>query len=109
MVREKFYLKLTGKERKLTGKLLEETGKGASPEFIAVSPASFVDYFRVRINPSQTGATDKLVLFNFLDGVSAGLHIRRAAAEFIATPDKHVRKPDIALMMSGETWARSLI
>ena len=76
-----------------------------SPEVIAASPADFVDYFRVRIDPSKSGETDKFIRFNFPDGVSAGLHIRRAVAEFIAAPDEHLRKSDITLMMSGKTWA----
>jgi len=44
--------------------------------------------------------------FNFSDGTSAGLHIRRAVAEFIAEPDKHSRKPDVTVAMSVETWAK---
>ena len=76
-----------------------------SPEVIVASPAPFVDYFRVRIDPSKSGETDKFVRFNFSNGASAGLHIRRAVAEFVAAPDKHPRKPDITLTMSGETWA----
>jgi alkyl sulfatase BDS1-like metallo-beta-lactamase superfamily hydrolase len=27
-------------------------------------------------------------------------------AEFVAEPDKHVRKPNVTLSMSGETWAK---
>ncbi len=76
-----------------------------TPEVVIASPVSFVDYFRVRIDPMKSGETDKFVQFNFSDGTSAGLHIRRAVAEFVADPDKHVRKPDISLTLSGETWA----
>ncbi len=76
-----------------------------SPEVIAASPAAFVDYFRVRIDPARSGETDKFIRFDFPNGVSAGLHIRRAVAEFVASPDRHVRRPDITLAMSGETWA----
>jgi alkyl sulfatase BDS1-like metallo-beta-lactamase superfamily hydrolase len=76
-----------------------------APEAIIASPTSFVDYFRVRIDPLKSGETDKFVRFSFSDGTSAGLHIRRAVAEFVADPDKHVRKPDITLTLSGETWA----
>ena len=57
-----------------------------SPEVIVASPAVFVDYFRVRIDPSKSGETDKFVRFNFSDGASAGLHIRRAVVEFVPAP-----------------------
>ena len=76
-----------------------------SPKLLVASPATFVDYFRVRIDPSKSGETNKFVQFNFSNGASAGLHIRRAVAEFVAEPDRYPRKPDITLTMSGETWA----
>lgn len=77
-----------------------------APELIAASPATYVDYFRVRIDPERSGETDKVLRFDFSDGTSAGLHVRRAVAEFVASPDEHYRKPDITLAMSGETWAK---
>ena len=76
------------------------------PEAVAASPATFVDYFRVRIDPEKSGETDKVLRFDFTDGTSAALHIRRAVAEFVTSPDDHYRKPDITLAMSGETWAK---
>ena len=75
-------------------------------ETIAAFPATFVDYFRVRIDPLKSGETDSFVRFDFADGASAGLHIRRAVAEFIAAPDKYYRKPDMTLSMSAETWGK---
>jgi alkyl sulfatase BDS1-like metallo-beta-lactamase superfamily hydrolase len=45
-----------------------------APGVISASPTSFVDYFRVRIDPVKSGETDKFVRFNFADGTSAGLH-----------------------------------
>jgi alkyl sulfatase BDS1-like metallo-beta-lactamase superfamily hydrolase len=77
-----------------------------APEAISASPTTFVDYFRVRIDPSKSGETNSFIQFNFSDGSSAGLHIRRAVAEFVATPDKHTRKPDVTVAMSGENWAK---
>lgn len=76
------------------------------PEAIAASPTTFLNYFRVRIDPEKSGDTDKVLRFDFADGTSAGLHVRRAVAEFVASPDEHYRKPDITLAMSGETWAK---
>jgi alkyl sulfatase BDS1-like metallo-beta-lactamase superfamily hydrolase len=75
-------------------------------EVIAASPTTFLDYFRVRIDPKKSGETNKVLRCNFADGSSAGLHIRRAVAEFIATPDNHYREPDVVLAMSGEAWAK---
>jgi len=76
------------------------------PEQISASPTTFVDYFRVRIDPLKSDETDSFVRFDFADGTSAGLHIRRAIAEFVAMPDTYLREPDVILSMSGETWAR---
>jgi len=75
-------------------------------ETIAAFPATFVDYFRVRIDPEKSGDTDSVLRFDFADGKSAGLHVRRAVAEFIDNPDEYVRKPDIVLKLSGDTWAK---
>ncbi len=76
------------------------------PGKISESPVTFVDYFRVRIDPLKSDETDSFVRFDFADGTSAGLHIRRAIAEFIPVPDAYYRKPDVIVSMSGETWAR---
>jgi alkyl sulfatase BDS1-like metallo-beta-lactamase superfamily hydrolase len=65
-----------------------------------------VDYFRVRIDPLKSDETDSFVRFDFADGTSAGLHIRRAIAEFISLPDAYHRKPDVIVLMSGKTWAK---
>ena len=76
-----------------------------APEVIAASPVTYVDHFRVRINPELSGDTEAMMRIDFADGSNAGLHIRRAVAEFVADPDSHYRAPDITLTMSGETWA----
>lgn len=76
------------------------------PVAISTSPNSFVDYFRVRIDPLKSGETNSFIQFDFSDGTSSGLHIRRAVAEFVEEPAKHIRKPDIKLAMSGENWAK---
>jgi len=74
-------------------------------ETIAALPATFVDYFRVRIDPTRSGKTDRVLRFDFADGTNVGLHVRRAVAEFIEKPDTYPRKPDIVLKLSGEAWA----
>ena len=73
---------------------------------ISAFPATFVDYFRVRIDPQKSDTTNSFIQFAFSDGTKAGLHVRRAVAEFVAVPEKYQRKPDVVLAMSGETWAK---
>ena len=75
-------------------------------ETIAAFPSTFVDYFRVRIDPAKSGETDTMLRFDFGDGNSAGLHVRRAVAEFIEDPDAYARQPDIVLKLSADTWAK---
>jgi alkyl sulfatase BDS1-like metallo-beta-lactamase superfamily hydrolase len=76
------------------------------PEAIVAAPARYVDYFRVRIDPAKSNQTDKFVLFDFADSTKAGLHIRRAVAEFVPEPDSYQRQPDLTLAMSGKTWVK---
>ena len=73
---------------------------------VAALPVTFVDYFRVRIDPVKSGDTDRVLRFDFADGKSAGLHVRRAVAEYIGDPDAHPRKPDIVMKRSGAAWAK---
>ena len=62
--------------------------------------------FRVRIDPAKSGETDTLLRFDFGDGNSAALHVRRAVAEFIEDPDAYGRQPDIVLKLSADAWAK---
>jgi len=75
-------------------------------ESIVADPTRFVDFFRVRIDPAKSGDTNQFLLFEFDDGSRAGLHIRRAVAEFVPDPDVYQRRPDVTLAMKRETWAR---
>jgi alkyl sulfatase BDS1-like metallo-beta-lactamase superfamily hydrolase len=77
-----------------------------APAFIVATPTIYVDFFRVRIDPLKSDQTDKFVRFNFSDGTTAGLHVRRAVAEFVLDPDEYYRKPDFTLAMTGETWVK---
>ena len=60
----------------------------------------------MRIDPEKSGETNKFLRFDFTDGTSAGLHVRRAVAEFVPEPDKYKRMPDITLSMSPEVWTK---
>ena len=66
-----------------------------------------MDYFRVRIDPKKSGTTDKVIRLEFTDGDKpvVGLHVRRAVAEFLPTPDEHYRPSDVTIGLSGEAWA----
>lgn len=78
-----------------------------TPETIAASPEVFVNYFRVRIDPSKSAETDKVIIFNFSDSTdgAVGLHIRRGIAEYLETPSEHYKTADFALELSSEAWA----
>ena len=78
-----------------------------SPEIIAGSPATFVDYYRIRISPEKSKDTDKVVEFVFTDqnDQTVALHIRRAVAEFVPEPSTYLKKADYVLKLDGKTWA----
>ena len=78
-----------------------------SPEAIAQSPDTFVDYFRVRIDPKKAQDTDKIVEFVFTDkgNQTVALHVRRGVVEFIPVPADYLREADYVLELDSETWA----
>ena len=90
----------------LEGKITLPRVVPPAPETIAAFPTTFVDYFRVRLDPVKSGETDQVLRFDFPEGKSAGLHVRRAVAEFIEDPAAYPRKADIVLTLSPETWAK---
>jgi alkyl sulfatase BDS1-like metallo-beta-lactamase superfamily hydrolase len=114
VLRQMAYVSTGGNERAhMTSQALSLEGKVTlarlimpAAESIAASPNTFVDYFRVRIDPLKSGETDSFIQFDFADGTSSGLHIRRAVAEYIEKPTSHTRKPDLTVTLSGETWAQ---
>jgi alkyl sulfatase BDS1-like metallo-beta-lactamase superfamily hydrolase len=79
-----------------------------TPETIFASPATFVDYFRVRIDPKKSQDTDKVLEFVFADedGQTVGLHVRRGIAEFLPEPADHYQKAEFVLQLDAETWAK---
>ena len=76
-------------------------------EIIAGSPETFVDYFRVRIDPKKSENIDKVVEFVFMDkgNHAVALHVRRGIAEYIPVPADYLKKSDFVLQMDSETWA----
>jgi alkyl sulfatase BDS1-like metallo-beta-lactamase superfamily hydrolase len=75
-------------------------------ETIAGSPETFVDYFRVRIDPKKSENTDNVFEFVFTDkgNHAVALHVRRGIAEYIPVPADYLKKPDFVLQMDSETW-----
>jgi len=74
-------------------------------ETIETDPGLFVDMFRVRIDPKKSETTETMLVFNFSNGITAGLHVRKGIAEFVADPTSHYKSADIVLGMDTKTWA----
>ena len=75
-------------------------------ETIAGSPETFIDYFRVRIDPKKSENTDKIVEFVFTDkgDHAVALHVRRGVAEYIPVPADYYRKSDFILKLDSKAW-----
>ena len=75
-------------------------------EIIAASPETFVDFFRVRIDPVKSEDTDRVIEFVFTDkgNHAVALHVRRGIAEYIPVPAEYLKKSDYVLQMDSETW-----
>ena len=78
-----------------------------SKAVIAASPDTFVNFFRVRIDPRKSEDTDKVVEFVFADKGNLGvaLHVRQGVAEYVPVPADHYRPSDFILKLDSETWA----
>lgn len=75
------------------------------PEVIAASPATFVNYYRVRIDPKKAEDTDRVLAFQFGDQ-KVGLHLRRRVAEYVPDFASYYRKPDLTVSLDGATFAK---
>lgn len=75
-------------------------------EIIAASPETFVDFFRVRIDPVKSENTDRVIEFVFTDkgNHAVALHVRRGIAEYIPVPAEYLKESDYVLQMDSETW-----
>ena len=78
-----------------------------SAEVIAQSPDTFVDFFRVRVDPKKAQDTDKVVEFAFTDKDKGkvALHVRRGVVEFVPKPSEYYKKADYVLQLDSKTWA----
>jgi len=77
-----------------------------STEVIAASPETFVDYYRVRIDPKKSETTDKVIEFVFTDkgNKAVALHIRGGVVEYIPVPADYYKESDYTIKMDSETW-----
>ena len=92
----------------LEGKIASPLTVMPSAEIIASSPATFVDFYRIRIDVEKSKAADKVIEFVFNDknnSKSVALHVRKGVVEYIPVPSKYLRKPDFTIEMDSKTWA----
>lgn len=97
-----FYL---SEARALEGKEQIPRNIPPQPDVIAGAPATFVNYFRVRIDPKKAEGTDRVLAFQFGDK-KVGLHVRRGVAEYVPDFATYYRKPDCAISLDGATFAK---
>ncbi len=98
---------LLSEAQALEGKIKAPLVVLPSAEIIAGSPATFVDYYRIYIDPDKSKNTDKVIEFVFTDhkDQSVALHIRRGVVEFVPEPSNYLKKADFVLKLDGKTWA----
>lgn len=92
----------------LEGKITYPKQIMPTPEIIKSSPETFVDYFRIRIDPKKSENSNKIMKFVFTDkgNMSVSLHIRGGIAEYISAPDDYLKKPDFTIKLDSENWAK---
>lgn len=78
-----------------------------SRNVVAGSPDSFVNFFRVRIDPKKSEKTDQVIAFTFTDkgDMAVALHLRGGVVEYVPVPADYYRKADIVLKLDSPTWA----
>ncbi len=90
----------------LEGKLNIARNVYPAEEYIVASPSAYVDFYRTRLDFKASDSIDQMVRFNFDNGEEVGLHVRRAVAEYIESPDEYLRKADITLTISTKAWGQ---
>lgn len=78
-----------------------------SKEIIAAAPETFVNYFRVRIDPKKAEQLDQVIEFVFTDkgNIAVALHARGGIAEYVPVPADYYKPADFTLQLDSETWA----
>ena len=77
-----------------------------SAEVINESPETFINYFRVRIDPKKSENSDKVIEFVFTDkgNTSVALHVRRGIAEYVPVPADYYKEADFVIKLDSKTW-----
>ncbi len=81
-------------------------------ELLNSTPGTYVDMFRVRIDPEKSANTDKVLVFDFSDVIADseyGLHLRKGIAEFIPNPDEYYRDVDVKITLPRTLFAQYYI
>jgi len=78
-----------------------------SSETIVGAPETFVDYFRVRIDPKKSEDIDEVIELVFTDkgNRAVALHVRRGIAEFVPVPSDHYKPAGCTVKLDSDTWA----
>jgi alkyl sulfatase BDS1-like metallo-beta-lactamase superfamily hydrolase len=98
---------LLSEARALEGKVTIPLLVPPTPEIIAASPDTFVDFFRVRIDPKKAQDTDRVVQFVFTgkENKAVALHVRRGVVEYVPVPADYYKEPDYVVELDSESWA----
>jgi alkyl sulfatase BDS1-like metallo-beta-lactamase superfamily hydrolase len=72
--------------------------------WVTEDPVRAVKYLRTRINPEKAKGIEGVLVFK-IDGKESALHIRNSIAEFVPDPQKHYRKQDALIVVSGDDFA----
>lgn len=80
----------------------------AAREIASAPPERYLSRYRVRIDPLQSADTDLMVHFVFTDfgDETLGLHLRRGVVEFVESPERYSREPELILKLDRATWAQ---
>ncbi|MEP0131901.1 MAG: alkyl sulfatase dimerization domain-containing protein [Eudoraea sp.] len=81
-------------------------------EVLSTKPGTYVNLFRVRINPELSQNTDKVLVFEFTDldeNANFGLHIRRGVAEYILEPNNYHQQQHITIKLTRSLFAAYFI
>ena len=92
----------------LEGKIKIPVIMYTGPESVMQSPPdTFVNQFRVRLDPGVSLGKDQQLAVSISDVKSPtmALHVRGGVAEFVQDVSKHSRKSDFSISMPMEAWA----
>lgn len=77
-------------------------------EVMATKPGTYINFFRVRLDPGKSANLDRVLQMEFADyeNTPFALHVRHGVAEFVAEPKDHYKPAEMIIKVPRETWAR---